>query len=89
MNALGEDFAASVATSESGIALIYKALDALVEQFDLDDAAVVLEEPSLGRRSSARAGARSAPTTKNCSSPRPVSTPAPRSTITPSTARSC
>src|SRR4051812_30146921 len=50
MNALGEDFAASVATSESGIALIYKALDALVEQFDLDDAAVVIEEASLGRQ---------------------------------------
>ena len=48
MNALGEDFAASVATSESGIALIYKALDALVEQFELDDAAVVIEEASLG-----------------------------------------
>src|SRR5258708_7082601 len=43
MNALGEDFATTVATSESGIALIYKALDALVEQFELDDAAVVLE----------------------------------------------
>jgi diguanylate cyclase (GGDEF)-like protein len=48
MNALGEDFASSVATSESGIALIYKALDSLVEQFELDDAAVVIEEPSLG-----------------------------------------
>ncbi len=48
MSALGEDFASSVATSESGIALIYKALDALVEQFELDDAAVVIEEPSLG-----------------------------------------
>ena len=48
MNALGEDFASSVATSESGIALIYKALDSLVEQFGLDDAAVVIEEPSLG-----------------------------------------
>jgi diguanylate cyclase (GGDEF)-like protein len=50
MSALGEDFAASVATSESGIALIYKALDALVEQFDLDDAAVVIEEASLGQQ---------------------------------------
>ena len=48
MNALGEDFASAVATSESGIALIYKALDALVEQFALDDAAVVIEEASLG-----------------------------------------
>jgi diguanylate cyclase (GGDEF)-like protein len=48
MNALGDDFASAVATSESGIALIYKALDSLVEQFELDDAAVVIEEPSLG-----------------------------------------
>ena len=47
VNALSEDLAASVATSESGIALIYKALDALVDQFELDDAAVVLEEPGL------------------------------------------
>jgi diguanylate cyclase (GGDEF)-like protein len=50
MSALGEDFASTVATSESGIALIYKALDALVEQFELDDAAVVLEEASLGQQ---------------------------------------
>jgi diguanylate cyclase (GGDEF)-like protein len=50
MNALGEDFAATVATSDSGIALIYKALDSLVEQFDLDDAAVVIEEASLGQQ---------------------------------------
>jgi diguanylate cyclase (GGDEF)-like protein len=50
MNALGEDFASSVATSESGIALIYKALDSLVEQFELDDAAVVIEESSLGQQ---------------------------------------
>jgi diguanylate cyclase (GGDEF)-like protein len=48
MNALGEELASSVATSESGIALIYKALDALVEEFELDDAAVVIEEASLG-----------------------------------------
>jgi len=50
MSALGEDFVATVATSESGIALIYKALDALVEHFDLEDAAVVLEEASLGQQ---------------------------------------
>jgi diguanylate cyclase (GGDEF)-like protein len=50
MNAVNEDLAATVATSESGIALIYKALDALVEQFELDDAAVVLDEPGLGRQ---------------------------------------
>ncbi|MDZ4827967.1 MAG: GGDEF domain-containing protein [Actinomycetota bacterium] len=45
-----EDLAAEVASTESGIALIYKALDALVEQFGLDDAAVVLEEPGIGRQ---------------------------------------
>jgi diguanylate cyclase (GGDEF)-like protein len=50
VNALNEDLAAQVATSESGIALIYKALDALVEQFELDDAAVIIDEPGLGRQ---------------------------------------
>jgi diguanylate cyclase (GGDEF)-like protein len=50
MSALSEELAASVATSESGIALIYKALDALVDQFELDDAAVVIDEPGLGRQ---------------------------------------
>ena len=50
VNALSEDFATSVATSESGIALIYRALDALVTEFELDDAAVVIDEPGLGRQ---------------------------------------
>jgi diguanylate cyclase (GGDEF)-like protein len=50
VNALSEDLAASVATSDSGIALIYKALDALVDQFELDDAAVVIEASGLGRQ---------------------------------------
>jgi diguanylate cyclase (GGDEF)-like protein len=50
VNALSEDFATSVATSESGIALIYRALDALVEEYELDDAAVVIDEPGLGRQ---------------------------------------
>ena len=50
VNSLNEELAASVATSESGIALIYKALDALVEQFGLDDAAIVIDEPGLGRQ---------------------------------------
>jgi diguanylate cyclase (GGDEF)-like protein len=50
VSGLGEDLATSVATSESGIALIYKALDALVDQFELDDAAVVIEESGLGRQ---------------------------------------
>ncbi len=50
VNSLNEELAASVATSESGIALIYKALDALAAQFALDDAAVVIDEPGLGRQ---------------------------------------
>jgi diguanylate cyclase (GGDEF)-like protein len=50
MTALGDDLAASVATSESGLALVYKALDTLVAEFELDDAAVVVDEPTLGRQ---------------------------------------
>jgi diguanylate cyclase (GGDEF)-like protein len=50
MSAVTDELAAHVATTESGIALIYKALDALVEQFELTDAAVVIEEPGLGRQ---------------------------------------
>jgi diguanylate cyclase (GGDEF)-like protein len=44
------DLALEVASTESGIGLIYRTLDALVAQFDLEDAAVVLEEPGLGRQ---------------------------------------
>jgi diguanylate cyclase (GGDEF)-like protein len=44
------DLATEVAATESGIAVIYRALEELVEQFDLEDAAVVLEEPGLGRQ---------------------------------------
>jgi diguanylate cyclase (GGDEF)-like protein len=47
---LTDDLAQSVANTESGIALVYRALDALVEQFGLDDAAVVVDEPGLGRQ---------------------------------------
>jgi diguanylate cyclase (GGDEF)-like protein len=50
VNAFSDDLAASIATTDSGIALIYKALDALLDQFELDDAAVVLEEPGMGRQ---------------------------------------
>jgi diguanylate cyclase (GGDEF)-like protein len=50
VKALSQDLAATVATTDSGIALIYRTLDALVEQFDLDDAAVVIEEPAMGRQ---------------------------------------
>jgi diguanylate cyclase (GGDEF)-like protein len=50
VNAVGEELAVSVASSESGIALIYRALDELVEKFGLDDAAIVLDEPGMGRQ---------------------------------------
>jgi diguanylate cyclase (GGDEF)-like protein len=45
-----EELLATIANSDSGIALIYRSLDALVEQFSLDDAAVVLEERQIGRQ---------------------------------------
>jgi diguanylate cyclase (GGDEF)-like protein len=50
MDRFGDDFVSLATTSESGLALIYRALDALVEQFELDDAAIVIEEPTLGRQ---------------------------------------
>jgi diguanylate cyclase (GGDEF)-like protein len=45
-----EELLATIATTDSGIALIYRSLDALVEQFSLEDAAVVLEERQIGRQ---------------------------------------
>ncbi|HEX2736761.1 MAG TPA: hypothetical protein VHP57_01350 [Acidimicrobiia bacterium] len=39
-----------LATDSSGIALIYRALDTLVEHFELNNAAVVIDEPTLGRQ---------------------------------------
>lgn len=50
MAMLSNELAAELAINESGIALIYRALDAMVAQFDLDDAAVVIEERALGRQ---------------------------------------
>lgn len=44
------DLVAELATSESGIGLIYRALDALVTHFGLDDASVVVDEPGLARQ---------------------------------------
>jgi len=41
---------AELATNESGLSLIYKALDGLVRQFELRDAAVVIEEPGMARQ---------------------------------------
>ena len=46
----GEELLATIANTDSGIALIYRSLDALVEQFSLEDAAVVLEERQIGRQ---------------------------------------
>jgi diguanylate cyclase (GGDEF)-like protein len=45
-SALAEELAAN----ESGLAIIYRALDALVETHNLEDAAIVIEEPNLGRQ---------------------------------------
>jgi diguanylate cyclase (GGDEF)-like protein len=47
---LGTTMVDELATSESGLAIIYHALDALVAEHDLHDAAVVIDEPGLGRQ---------------------------------------
>lgn len=47
---LSDELAAEVAANESGLALIYRALDGLVAQYGLEDAAVVVEEAGLGRQ---------------------------------------
>src|SRR4029077_2151831 len=47
---LGTEFVAELATNQSGLGIIYRALDGLVEQHALHDAAVVIEEPGLGRQ---------------------------------------
>ena len=50
MHGPSEELLATIANTDSGIALIYRSLDALVAQFDLEDAAVVLEERQIGRQ---------------------------------------
>jgi diguanylate cyclase (GGDEF)-like protein len=47
---LSEMIATHLGVTDSGISLVYKTLDALVAQYGLDDAAVVLDEPGLGRQ---------------------------------------
>ncbi len=42
--------AAELAANESGLAIIYRALDALVDAYELEDAAIVIDEPNLGRQ---------------------------------------
>ena len=48
--ALGTRLVADLAANESGMALVYSTLDSLVEQFDLTDAAVIVDEPGIGRQ---------------------------------------
>jgi diguanylate cyclase (GGDEF)-like protein len=47
---LGTELVADLATDQSGLAVIYRALDGLVEQYALHDAAVVIDESGLGRQ---------------------------------------
>jgi diguanylate cyclase (GGDEF)-like protein len=46
----GAELIAELATNESGLGLIYRALDMLVERFELRDAAIVIEEHGVGRQ---------------------------------------
>lgn len=50
MSNLSAQLAAELTDNDSGLALIYKALDAIVDEYELDDAAIVLDEPGLGRQ---------------------------------------
>jgi diguanylate cyclase (GGDEF)-like protein len=47
---LSAQLAEGLAHSESGLGLIYRALDALVAEHGLEDAAIVIDEPGLGRQ---------------------------------------
>lgn len=47
---LGTEMVGELVTSQSGLAIIYHALDSLVADHDLVDAAVIIEEPGLGRQ---------------------------------------
>ena len=44
------DLVAAASTAESGLSLVYDALDCLVRQLGLERAAVVLDEPGIGRQ---------------------------------------
>jgi diguanylate cyclase (GGDEF)-like protein len=50
MGRLSGRLVAELTQNDSGLALIYRALDALVEEFELEDAAIVIEEQGLGRQ---------------------------------------
>ncbi len=47
---LGTEMVGELASSQSGLAIIYHALDSLVAEHDLVDAAVIIDEPGLGRQ---------------------------------------
>lgn len=47
---LSSQLAADLAANEPGLAIIYRALDGLVAQYGLDDAAIVIDEANLGRQ---------------------------------------
>jgi diguanylate cyclase (GGDEF)-like protein len=47
---LGTELVADLATNQSGLAIIYRALDGIVAQHALHDAAVVIQENGLGRQ---------------------------------------
>jgi diguanylate cyclase (GGDEF)-like protein len=47
---LSAQLAEGLANTDSGLGLIYRALDALVAEYGLEDAAIVVEEPGLGRQ---------------------------------------
>ncbi len=47
---LGSTIVGELTTDQSGLAIIYHALDALVAEHGLADAAVVIEEPGVGRQ---------------------------------------
>jgi diguanylate cyclase (GGDEF)-like protein len=47
---LGTELVEELATNQSGLAIIYRALDGLVDQHALHDAAVVIQEDGLGRQ---------------------------------------
>lgn len=50
MASLSEQLAGELSASESGIGVIYRALDAVVAEYGLADAAIVVEEPGIGRQ---------------------------------------
>jgi diguanylate cyclase (GGDEF)-like protein len=47
---LGAELVAELASDQSGLAIIYRALDGLVAQYALHDAAIVIDESGLGRQ---------------------------------------